>query len=62
MNEGGKLTRLNGYSIGAEIGKGAFGRVVRARRGKGAEVVAIKILKRAAIERVRRGAGAKGTT
>ena len=50
---------MNGYSFGAEIGKGAFGRVFRARRGKGAEVVAIKVFERAAIERARRGR--KGT-
>ena len=57
-DEDGKLTRLNGYAIGAEVGRGAYGRVVRARKGgKGTAVVAIKILKRTALERIRRGKG-----
>ena len=50
------LTRLNDYRIGPEIGRGAYGTVVRAKRGKQDEV-AIKVVKRSVLKRIRQGKG-----
>jgi len=50
------LTRLNDYRIGPEIGRGAYGTVVRAKRDKQDEV-AIKVVKRSVLKRIRHGKG-----
>ena len=50
------LTRLNEYRIGREIGRGAYGTVLKARKPKQPEV-AIKVAKRSALKRIRHGKG-----
>ena len=50
------LTRLNEYRIGREIGRGAYGTVLKARKTKQPEV-AIKVAKRSALKRIRHGKG-----
>ena len=50
------LTRLNDYRIGPKIGRGAYGTVVKAKRGKQDEV-AIKVVKRSVLKRIRLGKG-----
>ena len=50
------LTRLNEYKIGPEIGRGAYGWVVKARQGKQDEV-AIKVMQRSVLKRIRQGKG-----
>ena len=54
------LTRLNEYRIGREIGRGAYGTVLKARKAKQAgraSEVAIKVAKRSALKRIRHGKG-----
>ena len=54
------LTRLNEYRIGREIGRGAYGTVLKARKPKQASrtyEVAIKVAKRSALKRIRHGNG-----
>ena len=50
------LTRLNEYRIDREIGRGAYGTVLKARKPKQPEV-AIKVAKRSALKRIRHGKG-----
>lgn len=54
------LTRLNEYRIGREIGRGAYGTVLKARKAKQAgraSEVAIKVAKRSVLKRIRHGKG-----
>ena len=47
---------MNEYRIGREIGRGAYGTVLKARKPKQPEV-AIKVAKRSALKRIRHGKG-----
>lgn len=50
------VTRVNDYSVGAELGRGAYGVVFKAKQGR-QEDVAIKVLKRSVLKRIRQGKG-----